>query len=197
MILLFYKCLKCEFVDCRQSKNNYVLNFRSILYLYALLMCATVFNLYNVGYSLYTSVRAHTNCSVDLYNSDLQTTTVFFTRNFTQGWLNSNYSSSALSCPFIVQHKQSNERSRSRTFVFSLSREFHRDRIIVCGLWTYCCLYVRHTWPSFFSHSYCWCFTRNVFNIFISAYLSCIKWYFIVSIFVTLFNSYVFDIRQY
>ena len=134
--------------------------------------------------------------SLDLYNDNLQTTTVFFTRNFTQGWLNSNYSSSAFSCPFIVQHKQSNERSRSSRIPSGPH---------YC-LWTYYCfcvvdtlLFVRSSHLSilFFSHSYCWCFTWNVFDIFVSAYLLCIKWYFIVSIFLTLFNSCVFDIRQY
>ena len=57
-------------------------------------------------FSIYTTI---TTCSlyfftlsVDLYNGDRQTTTVLFTRNFTQGWLNSYYSSFALSGPFIV-----------------------------------------------------------------------------------------------
>ena len=78
------------------------------------------------------------NCSVDLYNGGLQTTTVLFTCNFTQGWWNFYYySSSALSCLFIVQHKQSNESSWSRTFVFSVSRELYCNFIFVCVLWTH------------------------------------------------------------
>ena len=59
-------------------------------------------------------------------NGDLQTTTVFFTCNFTRGWVNSYYSLSAMSCPFMVLHKQSNECSWSRTLVFTLSRKLHR-----------------------------------------------------------------------
>ena len=82
---------------------------------------------------LYTSVHiSFSNCSVDLYNSDHQTTTVFFARNFTQGWLNS-YALSAMSCPFIVQRKQADERSWSRQFVFSLFKELYCDFIFVCA----------------------------------------------------------------
>ena len=58
---------------------------------------------------------------------DLQTTTILFTRNFTQGWLNSYNSLLPLSCPFIVQHNQYNEHSWNRTFVFSPSRELYTD----------------------------------------------------------------------
>ena len=50
-------------------------------------------------------------------------------RNFTQGWLNSYWVMLALSCPFIVPHKQSNERSWSRRFVLSL---FWKSIAIVC-----------------------------------------------------------------
>ena len=54
---------------------------------------------------LYTSVLVSTNnYSVVLYNCDLQTRTVFFTRNFTQGWLNSYYSSPALSCLYTYTY---------------------------------------------------------------------------------------------
>ena len=43
---------------------------------------------------LYTSVLVSTNnCSVHLYNGNLPTATIFFTRNFTHGWLNSYCSS--------------------------------------------------------------------------------------------------------
>ena len=67
------------------------------LFMIRTILCAAVSNLYNnnlfirypyhttIRYSSYTSARLITNnCSVDLYNGDLQTTTVFFTRNFTQ-----------------------------------------------------------------------------------------------------------------
>ena len=103
------------------------------------ILCATVFNLYNNTRNylfvilLTSSVLISTNsCSVDLYNSDLQTTTVFFTCNITQGWLNS-YALSAMSCPFIVQRKQADERSWSRQFVFSLFKELYCDFIFVCA----------------------------------------------------------------
>ena len=87
----------------------------------------------------YDSVLLSTsNCSVDLYNGGLQTTTVLFTCNFTQGWWNFYYySSSALSWPFIVQHKQSNKSSWSKTFVFSVSRELYWNFIFVCVLCTH------------------------------------------------------------
>ena len=108
---------------------------------------------------LYTSILLSTNnCSVDLYNGDLQTATVFFKRNFTQGWLNSYYSSSALSCPFIVQHKHSNEHTWTRTFVFLSSRELYCDFIVVCA-----CIV-------FSPACSCW-FTWNVFDVFVSVYL--------------------------
>ena len=82
----------------------------------------------------YTSILLSTNdCALDLYNDDLQTTTVLFIRNFTPGWLNYHHLSSTLSCPFIVQRKLSNERSWSRTFVLPLSRELYCDYIVVCA----------------------------------------------------------------
>ena len=74
------------------SALSYMSQFKhdstTVIYLFAIL--------------LYTFVPVSTNnCSVDLCNGDLQTTIVFFTRNFTQGWLNSYYSLPALFCPFI------------------------------------------------------------------------------------------------
>ena len=109
-----------------------------------LLVCNTFF------ISVFLSTN---NFWVDLYNGDLQTTTVLFTRNFTEGWLNSYYWSSALSCPFIVQHKQCNQRSWSRKFAFSLSQELYcnfyvvYEHIAVCY---YHCEYIKE----FFS---LWC----------------------------------------
>ena len=96
---------------------------------------------------LYTSVLLSTNnCSVDLYNGHMQSMTVFFTHNSTKGWLNSYYSSSAFSCPFIV-------------LVFSLTHVIEVERLlepshfclcivytvllvhsIACVLRTHCCL---------------------------------------------------------
>ena len=72
------------------------------LFIVLILLWYTVSDLYNnnlfIRYSYHTTIRyssntsasVHTNnCSWDLYNGDVQTTTVFFTRNFTKGWLNS------------------------------------------------------------------------------------------------------------
>ena len=58
------------------------------LFIVRSILCATISNLYNNNYFLvillYTSDLLSTkNCSVDLYNGDLQTTTILFTRNFT------------------------------------------------------------------------------------------------------------------
>ena len=76
---------------------------------------------------------------LNLYNGDLQTTTVLFTRNFTQGWLNYYYwLLSVLFCPFIVQHNQYNERSWNRTFVFLCSQELHCDLIFDHNVCSYC-----------------------------------------------------------
>ena len=95
---------------------------------------------------------------MDLYNGDLQKTNVFFTHNFTQGWLNSYYSSSALSCLFIVLSAQSGLHSKSRVFlywiVFSLS-------IPISLLFVYCihivCLLRSLLIYFLFSHWYCCC----------------------------------------
>ena len=82
-----------------------------------------------VRYSYYATIRYST------YNKDIQTTIVLFTRNVTQGWL------IFLSCPFIVQHNQSNERCWNRRFVFSPSRELYRDHLLF-GLLGSCSMYL-------------------------------------------------------
>ena len=81
------------------------------------------------AYKLFASNKT---CSLDLYmySGELQTTTVLFTCNFTQGWLNSYWSLSALCYPFVVQHEQFNESSLTRRFVFSPSRELYRNHIV-------------------------------------------------------------------
>ena len=61
---------------------------------------------------------------------------------FTQDWLNYYYSLPALSYPFIVLQKQSNERS--------LSQELYRNYIVVCPLCTQCLLLRSHTCLSLF-----------------------------------------------
>ena len=115
----------------------YVFNVLTIL-------CVTFSNLYNnnlfIRYSYNTTIRYSSFTSARNSSGDLQTTTVFFTCNFIQSWLNSYYSSSSLPCPFIVQRNQSNERSWSRMFVFSPSREPYCDFIFVCVLYAHCCL---------------------------------------------------------
>ena len=73
---------------------------------------------YSVLYSILLSTN---NCSVNLYNGNLPTTTVLFTHNFSQVWLNSCCSLSALSCHFKVQPNQSKEHSWSRMFMSSNS----------------------------------------------------------------------------
>ena len=74
------------------------------------LILSSLYHIYNNNYNnnclaRYTSLHfcSRKNFSVDLYNGDHQTTTVFFASNFTQGWLDSYNSSSALSCLFIVR----------------------------------------------------------------------------------------------
>ena len=67
------------------------------LFIVRTIFYATVSNLYNNNYLivivLYTYVLlSSNNCWVDFYNGDLQTTTILFTRNFTQGCVNSYYS---------------------------------------------------------------------------------------------------------
>ena len=71
------------------------------------------------------------------YNKfDLQNPTLLFIRNFTQGWLNSYWLLPVLSCLFICSRLQSDERSQSRIFVFSHSRELYREKtlLIACSL---------------------------------------------------------------
>ena len=81
----------------------------------------------------YTSVLISTNnCLVDFYNCSLQTMTVFFTRNFTQAWLNSYYPLRVLSCG----SDQFDEGSWSGTFGTLPSREFYCDYIFVYALCT-------------------------------------------------------------
>ena len=60
-----------------------------------------------IGIILYTSFCVHnSNCSIDLYNIDLQTTIIFFTQN----WLNSLWISVACFVLSFISHgKQSNE----------------------------------------------------------------------------------------
>ena len=73
--------------------NNVKTNMGLVLFLLCgqyTMLYVTVSSLYNNNYMfvilLYTSILLSTNnYSVDLYNGDLQTMFVLFTRNFTQG----------------------------------------------------------------------------------------------------------------
>ena len=106
VLLRFYllKTLKCEFINCKQTENKFVFNFSWFL-ITCNILCATI-----------------RTCTTYI-TTQLQATIVLFTRNFTQGWLlNCYWLASALSCIFIVQHYQSNERSWSGSFLFWPSR---------------------------------------------------------------------------
>ena len=89
---------------------------------------------------IYSLFLSHNYSHHSVRNGDLQTTIVYFTRNITQGWLNSDWLSSALSCPFIAQNNQYNEHSLSRKFVFSPSRELYRNHLLFVHSHT--CLYL-------------------------------------------------------
>ena len=114
--------------------------------------CSNLYNAYNNNYNynnyLFVTIRysAHnlyvsTNTySLGSYSNEFQTTTVLFTRNFTQDRLNSYCLPSALSFSFIVQHNQYKERSWSRTFVFSFYRTL---------LWFHFCWCIMYTFVAF------------------------------------------------
>ena len=86
------------------------------------------------------------------------TTTCFvFTRNFTQDWLNSTHYR-LLSCPFIIQQHQSNERYWNRSFAYSASRELYRDHLYMCTLTRVCPL------------ACCYWFTWIVFDAFVNVF---------------------------
>ena len=68
-----------------------------------------------------------------------------------------NWHSFAVSCPFIVQQDQWNERSWTRRFAFSASKELYRHRLYMCILTL--------VFPS------CLLLLVLVFDVFISVYL--------------------------
>ena len=109
------------------KKNMFLVSIK--LFIIRTILCGTVQTFLFIRYSYHTT-------SLDLRNGDLQTTTVFFTRNFTQGWQNSYWLLPALSCIFIC----------ASMFVFSLSRELYSDFIIACCVFAY-------VYPLFS----CWC----------------------------------------
>ena len=144
-------------------------------------------DLTSIFYSLFFSHNYSLFCSQ--WRSSNHDCSLHTPRNFTQDWLNSYYSSSALSWPFIVLHKQSNERCWSRMFVFSLSRGLYRDYTVFCVLCTHCCLCIRILVYLFFSYTCCCWFTGNKFDVFVSVVFVCrlMLNYIIVSIFITIF----------
>ena len=115
-----------------------------------------IFNLHNNNYLfvifLCTSVLVSTNnCSVDLYNCDYQTTTVFFTLNFSQGWL---YSYRLV--VFLPFYCFALLLSNTNSLLKVLEVEHSCSRFFENCIATFACC--------------CW-FTWNVFNLFVSVYL--------------------------
>ena len=89
-----------------------------------------------IRYSSYTSACVNTNnCSVDLYNGDHQTTTVFLTRNSPSHKADWILTTGCLLYPaiFIDLNKQSDEYSWSRMFMLSLSLQIYWDFIVDCA----------------------------------------------------------------
>ena len=125
MLLSLSKTFKI-WVRCLQTK---LFQLNSLLYVH---FCVPLFaawrynnNLF-IRYSYHTTIRSsYTSALIStLFSRSLQRRSsnheCFLHTQvvFPQDWLN-YYSSCALSCPFIDQHKYSNERSWSRMFVFS------------------------------------------------------------------------------
>ena len=81
-------------------------------------------------------------------------------RDFTQCRLNSYCLSSALSCLFIVLRQQSNERSWSRIFVLSLSRDFIATSFlfVYCVHIASCCIRLRSVFVIYLFHTHGLCF---------------------------------------
>ena len=79
-----------------------------------------------------------TACPTQLFAILLTIATVLFTRNFTQGWLNSYCVLIAIFVPFICTRLQSAERSQSRMFIMSPSREIYRVSFCICFLILVC-----------------------------------------------------------
>ena len=105
-VVTFLKTFKFEFINCKQSKNNtsMCLIFLFSL-LYTLFMCPTVSNLYSKNYNniCLFDILLTQLCAILHTMEIFKHATVLFTRNFTQGWVNS-YWLLALFCPFTVEH---------------------------------------------------------------------------------------------
>ena len=129
------------FVNCKQSKNKYV--FTSSFSPLSALSYVPLFPTFTTITTCYISVLISKS-------SQRWSSTVSFKRSFTQGWLNSYYSSSALSRLFIVLHKQSNENS-FLAFSVTLSQLHCYLCIMYTLLVVYCvhivgCVLCTHCW---------------------------------------------------
>ena len=129
--------------------------------------CSNLYHAYNNN--LFIRYSYHSHYSLDLHNAELQTTTVLFTLNFTQGWLNSYWLLPALYCLYICLHLLFAELSQSKMFVYSLSREPYSDFIVVVD-----CVFFFHVACCVFVYVYldfsCWCcwwFTCNKLAAFV------------------------------
>ena len=146
------------FVDSKQNKLINLYWVSIIFFIVLTILCATVYNLSYVTIitttttrSLFFSYNYSLSCSHHLCKQQHLFVRSIYRRSsnldcslhtqrvFTQDWLN-YYSSPALSCLLISLSKQSNKRSWSRMFVFSLSQELYRDFIVICVLCTHCLL---------------------------------------------------------
>ena len=112
-----------------------------------LFVCVTVSNLYNNNCLFHIFLCSHPLRKQQHFfvrsvkqKSSNHDYSLHKQRVFTHDWLNYYYSLSVLSCLFIILHKQSDERSWSRMFVFSLSQEMYRDCIVVCVFCSHCLL---------------------------------------------------------
>ena len=125
---IFFLKVLIEVLYCKQSTNKHVSSFSLCNTLF---MCDTVSNLYNNNFLFHILLT-------QLFDI-LLTTEIFKPRLFCSHGTSHNIDFDSywlpVACfiwPFIVQHNQYNERSWSRTFVFSLSWELYCDFIFAC-----------------------------------------------------------------
>ena len=153
-------------------------------------MCATVYNLYNVYNKNYLFViflcshplreQRHLFVRSVKRRSLNHECSLHTQRIFTQDWLSYSYPSSASFWLFMGLHKQSDESSWIKIFVFSSSQELYCDFIVVCVFCSHCLF--------LFSYWFCW-FTCDKFGVFVNvAFVNrfMVKQYYTVSIFVTI-----------
>ena len=132
------------------------------------LNCVPLFQLndtttiYQFTILLYTSVLVSIhNCLVDLYNGDIQTTTVSFAHNATSPKTDWILIIPRLLClAFQLSYT-------SRMFMFSFARELYRNCIVVCVFSTHCLLLRSRTCLSPSLSHCCWWFTCNKLASFV------------------------------